>query len=101
MNDHDLDQSARCALKRTEPEPDLWPRLRPATKPRPSLLSEALTCTFSGACALALLWFAVPVPPEVMSPPPVAAELPLLTSADEKAIANWIATGRHEPPDAG
>jgi hypothetical protein len=91
MTDHELDEIGRAAMRRTEAQPNLWPRLRP--RPRPSLLSEALSCAFGGACALWLLGVFVPASPDRLPAVAPPAKPPMLADADEEAVAKWLATG--------
>lgn len=92
MNDRKLDELGRAAMRRTEPEPNLWPRLRP--RPRPSLLGEALSCAFGGTTALAALWFFFAPSPTVSAVPMVpTAETPALATTEHRQMANWLAKG--------
>lgn len=88
MNDRDLDALGRAAMRRTEEEPNLWPRLQP--RPRPSLLGEVLASACGGSMALAALWFFFapsPVVSEVVAPPQA------LASVEHREMATWLAKG--------
>jgi hypothetical protein len=93
MNDRELDDLGRRAMRRTEAEPDLMARLRP--RPRPSLLGEALACLFSGSATLVGLWFFfVPTPAaDSISRTVAPAEVPAVASTEHQDMARWLARG--------
>lgn len=94
MNDHELDDLARRAMRRREEEsPELWGRLRPAR--RPSLISELTVCLFSGTATLTALWFFfVPTPvAKSVSRAVAPAEAPAMASVEHREMARWLARG--------
>jgi hypothetical protein len=77
-------------MRRTEEEPNLWPRLRP--RPRPSLWGEVLASLCGGTTALAALWFFFapsPAVSEVIAP----TDVPVLASTEHREMAQWLARG--------
>lgn len=93
MNDRELDDLGRSAMRRTEAEPDLTMRLRP--RPRPSLLAETFACLLSGSATLAGLWFFfVPTPvADSISRTVAPVEVPAVASTEHRDMARWLARG--------